>query len=307
MNQTVALTGFTVPLSYEAHAIAQQQSPQLYLKALTVYAVEFYLRCLGIDADPSQSDWRDPWMAKFIDVADLWIEPYGKLECCTVLPDADRLHIAADAWADRIGYLAVQLDPSLKSATLLGFTPTPSTGLSLAELQPLDQFPLYLQRFDPASRQGAGSNRHSIDLRKWLAGIAETGWQSFEEIFSHSQMQRATVRGSEQVEIAVRQAKLIDVGMDLGDQSVVLSLAITLNPDTSMNVLVQTYPAPGSRYLPPNLRLTMLNETGDQLQAVCSRAQDSYIQLRHFRGEAGDSFDIQIAIDQVSISESFIL
>ena len=99
----------------------------------------------------------------------------------------------------------------------------------------------------------------------------------------------ATVRGSEQFEIAVRQAKLIDVGMDLGDQSVVLSLAITLNPDTSMNVLVQTYPAPGSSHLPPNLKLTMLSETGDQMQEVCSRAQDSYIQLRHFRGEAGDS------------------
>lgn len=306
MNQTVALTGFTVPLSYEAHSIAQQQSPQLYLKALTVYAVEFYLRCLGIEADPSQSDWRDPWMAKFIDVADLWVEPYGKLECCTVLPDAERLHIAADAWADRIGYLAVRLDPSLKLATLLGFTPTPSAELLLTELQPLDQFPLYLQRFDPESQRVGGSNRQIIHLRKWLTGIAEIGWQTIEQM-GNSQMQMATVRSPEQFEIAVRQAKLIDVGMALGEQSVVLSLAITLNPDTSMNVLVQTYPAPGSSYLPPNLALTMLSETGDKLQEVCSRAQDSYIQLRHFRGDAGDSFDIQIKIDHASISESFIL
>ncbi|MBW4464029.1 MAG: DUF1822 family protein [Pegethrix bostrychoides GSE-TBD4-15B] len=306
MNQTVALTGFTVPLSYEAHAIAQQ-SPQLYLKALTVYAVELYLRCLGIEADPGQSDWRDPWMAKFIDVADLWVEPYGKLECCTVLPGAERLHVAADAWADRIGYLAVQFDPSLKSATLLGFTPTPSAELPLTELQPLDQFPLYLQRLSPENQRAVGSNRQIIRLRKWLTGIAETGWQTFEEVLGDSQRQMATVRSPEQFEIAVRQAKLIDVGMDLGEQSVVLSLAITLNPDTSMNVLVQTYPAPGSSYLPPNLKLTMLSETGDHLQEVCSRAQDSYIQLRHFRGEAGDSFDIQITIDHASISESFIL
>ncbi|NJL19827.1 MAG: DUF1822 family protein [Leptolyngbyaceae cyanobacterium SM1_3_5] len=86
-----------------------------------------------------------------------------------------------------------------------------------------------------------------------------------------------------------------------------LSLAITLNLDTSMNVLVQTYPAPGHAHLPPNLKLLMMSETGDRLQEVCSREQDNYIQLKHFRGEAGDSFDIQVRLDHVSITESFVL
>lgn len=319
MNQTVELASFTVPLSYEAHAVARQlsSSRQTYLKALTVYAVEFYLRCLGIATDPSQSDWRDPWMAKFIDVADLWLQPYGKLECCMVLPEAERLEVAADAWADRIGYMAVQLDPSLKSARLLGFTSSPAA-VPLSELQPLDQFPRYLQRFSPASGLTSGltsglatsavsNNRQIIDLRKWLTGIAEAGWQTLEEVLGDSSIQLATVRSPSQAGISVRQAKLIDVGMDLGEQSVVLSLAITLNPDTSMNVLVQIHPAPGNSYLPPNLQLAMLSETGGRLQEVRARAQDSYIQLRHFRGEAGDSFDIQVAIDQASITESFIL
>ncbi|MBW4468320.1 MAG: DUF1822 family protein [Pegethrix bostrychoides GSE-TBD4-15B] len=327
MNQTVELASFTVPLSYEAHAMAQRlsSSRQTYLKALTVYAVEFYLRCLGIATDPSQSDWRDPWMAKFIDVADLWLEPYGKLECCPVLPEAELLEVAADAWADRIGYVAVQLDPSLKSARLLGFTSSPAA-LPLSELQPLDQFPRYLQRFDlafdPASNSASDSasnsasdsatnavsnNRQIIDLRKWLTGIAEAGWQTIEEVLGSSSIQMATVRSPSQSGISVRQAKLIDVGMDLGEQSVVLSLAITLNPDTSMNVLVQIHPAPGNSYLPPNLQLAMLSATGDKLQEVRARTQDSYIQLRHFRGEAGDSFDIQVTIDRASITESFIL
>jgi Protein of unknown function (DUF1822) len=147
------------------------------------------------------------------------------------------------------------------------------------------------------------TQRRTINLRQWLEGRVEAGWQVVET----GSPDRLMVRGAEQFEITVRQAKLIDVGMDLGEQSVVLSLAITVNADTSMNVLVQTHPAPGQSYLPPQLRLTMLTEAGDVLQEVCSRAQDSYIQLRHFRGEAGDSFDLQIGLGQIEITESFIL
>jgi Protein of unknown function (DUF1822) len=142
------------------------------------------------------------------------------------------------------------------------------------------------------------------NLRKWLEGTVEAGWQIIE---IQPPDQRVTVRGSEQFEITVRQAKLIDVGMDLGEQSIVLSLAITLNPDTSMNVLVQIHPTSGQPHLPPHLKLTMLSETSDILQEVCSREQDNYIQLRHFRGEAGDNFDIQVSLEQITIVESFVL
>jgi hypothetical protein len=310
MNQIVKPLSFTVPLSFEAHAVAQQQSPptqQTYLKALAVYAVEFYLRCLGIETDPEQNDWRDPWMAKFVDVADLWLNSYGKLECCAVLPDAKVLTISPDAWTERIGYMAVQFDSALKSATLLGFTPTPVADLPLTELQPLEQFLTYLQSLATADAPAEPSSIHQIKLRKWLEGIIEPGWQQIEALLGRDQVQMIAVRAQNQYEITVRQAKLIDVGMALDGQAVVLSLAITLNADTSMNVLVQTYPAAGSSYLPPSLKLSMLSETGELMQAVYSREQDSYIQLRHFRGEAGDSFEIQVSLNNVCISESFIL
>jgi Protein of unknown function (DUF1822) len=319
---------FTVPLSFEAHAAARNLQNSLpltqhnYLKALAVYAVDYYLRCLGIATEPHQSDWAEPWIAKLIDVADLWVKPYGKLECCYVLPDATTLHISPDAWGDRIGYLAVQFSPTLKSVTLLGFTPVPVTELPLSELRSLDQFLDHLADLDQTALisntdkvQTVGAAMESVmnpdrqtthpvvNLRNWLEGAVETGWQI---IAAQDGRQRVAVRGSDQFEITVRQAKLLDVGMDLGEHSVVLSLAITLNADTSMNVLVQTYPAPGQRHLPPNLKLTMLSETV-VLQEVCSREQDSYVQLRHFRGEAGDSFDIQVSLDQVNILESFVL
>ena len=74
---------FTVPLSFEAHAIAQRyqrlqshpkKAKQAYLNALAVHSVDFYLRCLGFETDLEQSDYRNPLIVKFMDVADLSIK-----------------------------------------------------------------------------------------------------------------------------------------------------------------------------------------------------------------------------------------
>lgn len=335
MNQAIDPVQFTVPLSFEAHAIAQQgqttATQKTYLKALAVYAVEFYLRCIGFTPDAQQSDWRDPWMAKFLDIADVSLPSQGKLECCWVRPEAQTLQISADAWTDRIAYLAVQISANLKSATLLGFTITPVAELPLSQLRSLAEFPAFLQQMQPSSQAAtesatirtsleAGSaitmtNNQTdsesvnlpVNLRQWLEGTVSAGWQTLEAALGLDSMQRAFVRSGDRFEITVRQAKLIDVGMDLGEQSVLLSLAVTPNPDKSMNVLVQLYPVVGTSYLVPGLQLVMLAETGEVLQNICSREQDNYIQLKHFRGEAGDSFDIQVCRDTVCIRESFIL
>lgn len=331
MKQAVDPVQFTIPLSFEAHAIAQQSqsNPQGYLKALAVYAVEFYLRCLGLTPDPQQSDWRDPWMAKFLDIADVWL-PEGRLECCLVPPEAQTFQISPDAWADRIGYLAVQISPNLKSAVLLGFTTTAVAELPLSQLEPLIEFPNFLQArsssqatalsatietsLESSTNTTMASNPSDsqlvhlpVNLRQWLEGNITAGWQTLEAALGMDALQPVAVRSGDRFAITVRQAKLIEVGMDVGEQSVLLSLAVTPNPDTSMNVLVQLYPVAGRLYLIPGIKLVMLSETGEVLQTVCAREQDNYIQLKHFRGEAGDSFDIQVCLDSVCISESFIL
>jgi hypothetical protein len=146
-----------------------------------------------------------------------------------------------------------------------------------------------------------------IHLRNWVEGIVDAGWQSLEEIVGGDRLNLVPVRGTQPFEITVRHAKLLDTGMELGDHAVVLSLAITVNPDTSMNVLVQLYPKPGTSRLPANVRLVMLTEAGEVIQQVCAREQDNYIQLKHFRGEAGDIFEIQVCLDDLCIAESFVL
>ncbi|NJO43006.1 MAG: DUF1822 family protein [Cyanobacteria bacterium CRU_2_1] len=310
---------FTVPLSFEAHTIAQHyqkqhsqppKAKQVYLNALAVYAVDFYLRCLGFESDLNQSDSHSPLLMKFMDIADLSIKQIGKLECRPVLPNAQFCQIPPDVWSDRIGYVAVQLNQTLKRATLLGFTRTAMAEVPLSQLRSLSDLPAYLNQIrQPALtiQPIASANKIVVNLRQWLGGVFETSWQSVEDVLGVNNMQMVFVRSMTELKTGIKRAKLIDLGMQLGEQAVVLPIAVTLNSDETVNVLVQIYPGCGQSYLPPNLKLLMLSEFGEPLQEVCSRGQDNYIQLRHFKGQLGDRFSIQVALDNVSVTEDFVL
>jgi hypothetical protein len=337
MSQIFEPLFFTVPLSFEAHAIARQhqrqqslpdKSKQVYLNALAVYAVNFYLCCLGFEVEPESSDYLHSWVAKFLDIADLSLKQIGKLECRLVMPDTEILQIPPDAWTDRIGYVAVQLDKTLKSATLLGFTQAPAAEIPLTELRSLAELPEYLHQlrknaltnqpaasFDKptsSSQFTASDNKlvspsKTVNLRVWLEGVFELEWQPMEEALGSDRMRSIAVRNSTQLQTGVKRAKLIDVGMQLGEQSVILSIAIISTADDMLNILVQIYPGPNIIRVPPNLKLIMLSGKGEVLQQICSRDQDNYIQLRHFHGQAGDQFSIQVILDDVGVTESFVL
>ena len=144
-----------VRLPEAAHQLAekccQQQShlekaEQVYLNTLAVYAVDEYLQGLGFGTDLESSDSHNSIMQTFLDVADLVVKNYGKLECKPVLPDADFVYVPEEVWQDRIGYIAVQLNDSLTEAKLLGFLENVATNeLPLRQLQPMADFPGYLQ------------------------------------------------------------------------------------------------------------------------------------------------------------------
>ena len=168
MSHTTEPLLFTVPLSFEAHSIARhfqnQQSlthkaKQVYLNTLAVYAVDFYLRCLGFELNPEQSDSRNPLLVKFMDVADLFVKQLGKLECRPVMPEDEVCQIPPDVWTDRVGYVVVQISQTLKQATLLGFTQTAAAELPLSQLRSLSDLPTYLHQIQqsPSTQPAAAS------------------------------------------------------------------------------------------------------------------------------------------------------
>ncbi|MDJ0675681.1 MAG: DUF1822 family protein [Calothrix sp. MO_167.B42] len=107
--------------------------------------------------------------------------------------------------------------------------------------------------------------------------------------------------------IFAKGAKLIDLGIQLGNQNVALLINIKEETDGKLAVLVQLHPVNGERYLPPNLQLILLSKAGKNLQEVQSRTHDNYIQLKRFKGEPGKRFQIQVSLANLSITENFEL
>lgn len=326
MSQTTEPLDFTVPLSFEAHSLAQlhhkQQSnhrkaKQVYLNSLAVYAVNFYLQCLGFETDLEESDSRNPICLKFMDVADLLVKQLGKLECRPVLPDAQVCQIPPEVHSDRAAYVAVQLNPSLKEATIIGFTPTAAEEIPLEKLRSLSEFPQYLHSICP-------STRPVQNLRKWLEEIVDSGvdsgWETIESLLGTNQLSLAPVRSTStenlfQTEESLKRAKIVDLGVQLGQQKVVLALAVgkampkatALRKESpTIKVGVRVYPHKDV-YLPPELELIMLDDSGNVLQRTEAGEHYNQIRLREFRGQKGDRFTLKVALNEIEVSEEFVL
>jgi hypothetical protein len=314
MKELLKSSTFTVPLSSSAHAQAtqffrQQSNPvkakQVYLNTLAVSAVNFYLRCMGIQTDWEASSSCNPVMQSLMDVGDLEVTGLGKLECRPVLPNTAIVCIPPEVGSDRIGYVAVQFDQSLREATLLGFTTTvPEDGeLPISRLRSLDDLLEHLRHL----RQSEPVEVR-INLSQWFENCFEVGWQSLKALLGTDTENLAYSfrNASELSGTRVVRAKLIDMGLELGSQAVALMVAITPESEQKVGVLVQVHPALGETYLPPNLRLGLLSKLGETLQEVRSRSQDNYIQLKRFRGLSGECFNIQVAFGDASVTEKFV-
>jgi hypothetical protein len=302
MSKMIEPITFTVPLSLEAHEIAQQCSKQsspkkikqVYLNTLAVYAVNFYLRCMGFETDWPASDSRNPLMLKLMDVADLHVKEIGKIECCPVLPDADACQISYDAWGDRIGYVAVQLDQSLTQATLLGFTRTVAKQVPLVALNSLEDLLVYMNRIKQLK---------PINLMTWFDDIFDAGWQGIDELLNSQQLQ-LNFRSNNAVPI--KRGHKIDLGMQLAEHSVALIVTLPPESDSELDIVVEVYPMGNQTYLPPGLKLMLIDESEEVLFMAESRDADNFITFR-FTPDLRDLFSITVALGEVNMKQSFRL
>ena len=216
--------------------------------------------------------------------------------------------------ADRVGYLAVQLDPSAISATLVGFTPSVKADeVPIQHLQSLDEFLGYLRQLQAETSQDEKLQPEKLQdekswtkLSQWLQGTVETGWRSLDQLIGTTQPLALSFRSDLGVnKAAVQQAKLLDLGLQLGRESVVLLVAVMPEAEQKIGISMQVHPVPGTAYLPTDLTLCLQSEMGEILQEVRSRNQDNYIKLKHFRGVPGERFEIQITLGDVKMTESF--
>lgn len=142
-------------------------------------------------------------------------------------------------------------------------------------------------------------------LSQWLEEVFEEGWQTIDTLINPEANLALSTRIAHK---GPKKAKLIDLGVQLGHQTVALLVNITEETEDKLGVLIQLHPTGGERYLPPYLNLTLLSKAGKTLQQVTSRCQDNYIQLKHFKGESGKCFSVEVSLgEDLKVKEDFEL
>ncbi|NMG09198.1 DUF1822 family protein [Brasilonema sp. UFV-L1] len=315
-NLSEALT-FTVPISLEAHALAErfrkkhrshQKAKQVYLNTLAVFAVQFYLRCMEIQTSWSASLSCHPFIQTLMDIADLEVIGFGKIECLPVLPNQKVIHVPPEVYSDRIGYVAVQFESSLEEATLLGFVKTvPDSGdLLLSQLGSLEDLLIHLN-------QPIEKVQQPTHLSQWLMNIVDAGWQTIESLLNPQQSELVfRFRGTEQTlalhpensNSSLQKGKLLDLGRDSKSQIIALVVGLLPASREEINIGVKVYPTGIQNYLPEELELIVLDSDGIAVMQATARNTKS-IQL-NFSSEIGERFSVKVTLGDVSFTELFI-
>lgn len=299
----------TIPLTFKDRHLAkvfknQQPNPekahQVYCQILAILAVNHYCQWLGIETDLETSDSWNPVFQLLSNSADLNLKNLGKIECLPITLEQNSVEIPLEAFRDRIGYLVVQLGDEYRQGNLLGFVPSVSTQkLYLEELRSLDEFIDYLETF-----------KEEPILSYWLQGIFNQGWETIEQIESLLESMlgqpafnfRSHLTHSS-LSPRIERAKLFNLERN-GEQ---VALFVGLNPITSseIDISVQVYPQISQLYLPQDLQMMILDETGKSVMQ--SEAGGSENLQFNFRGERGEHFSIKIVLGDVSITQGFVV
>lgn len=319
MSQSSELLTFTVPLPVDAHQQAErlrlQQSnlrkkKQVYLNTLAVYAVNAYLKAMGIQTDLNSSYSQDlTWIALF-EVADLMIQGYGRVDCRPVLPGEDLVHILPETWDDQIGVIAVRLDEELRQATLIGFLPAAlEVDVPLRGFNPLSDLLIHLEMLrqqEHAAQLILNQIAQRVtDLNAWVEGVWEAGWQSIQNLRQpHLKYAfRNTVSSSTEQFAA---GKLFNLSMQVTNHPLLLLVGVTPVENDKKRVLVRLCSASQEHPLAANLSIELISQSGQILNCVREQVETDYLQLLPFKVQSGNRFAIQITYGESSITETFV-
>jgi Protein of unknown function (DUF1822) len=103
----------------------------------------------------------------------------------------------------------------------------------------------------------------------------------------------------------VRRVRLLDLGLQVSGRTVALAIAVLHLADQRFDIMLRVYPTENEPYVPENLKLILLDESG-QAYEVVARHNDLYIQLK-FNGNPSESFGVQVMLGNAQITEEFIL
>lgn len=309
----------TLPITHAARRTAQQfasnqptpeKAEQVRLNTLCVWVVNDYLEIMGIPTNLTSSDSWNPVIRLCANIADLELPGVGRLECRPVNISQQMCYIPPETWEQRVGYVIVQVDESLEEAKLLGFVDNMATEeLPLSQLQPLEDLIDHLAELKQTPAMTL------VNLSQWFTGILDSGWQSVQSIWNQSQFRPAyAFRSGETVEqnaanqndVFTRRAKLIDLGIQIANQPVMLIVEIRPEVNQQTSIRLQLHPTGNQIYLIPGVQLTVLDESGAVFLETQARSADNYLQLQ-FRGESAEQFSVKVTLNDASVTEHFVI
>jgi len=312
------LCTFTGPISPEARHQAEQfyrqqatpeKGEQVRLNTLAISFVNFYLECMGFETDLEAGDSWNPVQQTLLDVADLSLKNLGYLECRPVLVNAQFVYVPPEVQANRIGYVAVQINESLREATILGFIKQVSTELlPTSQLQPLENLLEYLEELSqvqPAefATQLLMPSRTLVNLKQWFENNFQRGWQQISDVLAPQPADEAwNLRDAN----FVSGGKQLDLGKHMATQSVVLVVAFSPENLQETDIIVEVYPTSEQTYLPPNLQVSVLDFEGVAIMEAQARNANKNIQLQ-FSVELGERFSVKVTLGEGIAIEDFVI
>lgn len=290
---------------FRSYQSQSSKAVQVYLNTLAVSAVSTYLNLIGWSTSLEQSDSWNLTPQIMMDVADLQIPRYGKLECRVVLTGQTQVTIPPEVWSQRIGYIIVRLNKSLTTATLLGFVRQVNQAkLPLAKLESLEKFPAFL------SEQKSAIIPQVNSLSRWLCDTLAEGWQQLEELFpppmtmNFRSRQELAEQRTDHLSPENSWVKLIELGPET-DQVIALILKIKPQSESEFDISVKVCNHQYNNRLPEGLELVIV----DQISRPVMVAQASETETIEFcfSGELGEKFSVEVCLDDQFKVENFII
>ncbi|WP_071516953.1 DUF1822 family protein [Geitlerinema sp. PCC 9228] len=321
---------FTVHLTSQMHQQAWQlaaevsdaeKRQQIYFNLLAVQAVNFYCKCIDIPTAQNSRDSQDAICQILLDVADLQLENLGKIECRPILPNEAAVRVPAEVWENRIGYIAVRLDASLREASLIGFLPNADREeIPIEQWESLDDFLDCLEELERQAEmqpEDSSPSKPPVKLSKWLQNIFDVGWETVENLLDPQvlepsfQFRHAKTEVETETSVVDRSASGIVRGkvlqLDAGSDATNIALLVWLQAtsDHRMDVRVEIHGTQGNFYLPKDLHVSILDES---LATVMQAEARSTRKLEfEFTGDFGDRFYVRTAWKGAAAVEAFII
>jgi hypothetical protein len=158
----------------------------------------------------------------------------------------------------------------------------------------------YLNRLQRAAIAQAPAPTFSlVDWLNQEFNAIASGWQNRESV--------TVLSPNNPNNNTIERAKLINLQVDLHQETVVLLVGVIPQGDEQMRLVVRVHPAIGSRYLPAQLQLSYVDMDGVSLRTVTARTNDDYIQLPAYTCPVGMELNIQLQLHSARSIERFVV